>query len=217
MAKNIIYTLPGLGFDERIFSRLNLSAFNVHHLNWIKPAPGEAIQHYAQRLADKMTPPPENCILIGHSFGGIMAQEIAALVPVKKIILISSIKSKKEKPLNFRSVAPLGLHHFFSKKITLSTFDYWGKYFGYDTVELQGLFKEMIAVQSDVYLQWALYQLSIWEGVNQVAPVVHIHGEKDKTFPFKLIAEPVSMVKDGTHMMVYQKGRQVSELIKRHL
>jgi len=214
MTKSIIYTIPGLGFDNRIFSRLKLPRYEIHHLDWIEPLPKEPIGNYALRMSDKIKHDPQNCILIGHSFGGIIAQEIAAHLPIKKIILISSIKSKKEKPLNFKIVAPFGLHYLFTKKRTLKTFDYWGKHFGYDTKELQELFKKMVSDRSDNYLQWSLYQLSIWCGVNNLKmPVHHIHGSLDKTFPFRLISPPVVKVEGGTHMMVYDRADEISRLI----
>ena len=215
MTQLTIYTLPGLGFDKRIFSRLKLPFDEIHHLDWIEPLPKESIVNYAKRMADKINHDLSSCILIGHSFGGIIAQEIAALFPIKKIILISSIKSKKEKPLNFKMVAPLGLQNFFTKKTTLNTFDYWGKYFGYDTKESQNLFKDMVADRSDHYLQWALLQLSKWqEPVAPKTPTYHIHGSQDKTFPFKLISPPLIKVEGGSHMMVYNRAGEISSMIE---
>ena len=147
-----------------------------------------------------------------------MAQEIAAYFPVHKIILISSIKSEKEKPLNFKMAAPFGFHYLFTKKTTFATFRLWAKTFGYNTKELQDLFLEMVGRQSDYYLQWALMQLSKWQGVNSLhMPIHHIHGSHDKTFPYKLIKTPVTEVKDGTHMMVYSKAEEISQLIREQI
>ena len=214
MAHPIIYTIPGLGFDPRVFSRLSFPTKEIHHLHWMDPLPKEPINKYAKRMSENIIHDPENCILIGHSFGGIMAQEVATHLPVKKIIIISSLKSEKEKPLNFKVAAPFGFHHLFSKKLTLKTFDYWGKYFGYETPELQTLFKEMISDRSDSYLQWALFNLSIWKGVKKTGvPLTHIHGDKDKTLPFKGIKKPVIKVEGGTHMMVYSMAGKLSRLI----
>lgn len=213
--KHVIFTLPGLGFDHRIFDNLYLPENEINHLQWIEPLPKESIGSFAKRMSENIHHDPQNCVLIGHSFGGIMAQEIAAFFPVKKIILISSIKSEKEKPLNFRLAAKLGFHHLFTKKITLNTFDYWGKNFGYETKELQQLFKDMIAGQSDQYLQWALQALSKWQGAGESkTPIHHIHGSLDKTFPIKLIGQPVLRVEGGSHMMVYNKGQIVSNMIR---
>lgn len=209
-----IYTIPGLGFDQRIFSNLNFPENEVIHLHWIEPTPKELISNYAKRMAENILHDPQNCILIGHSFGGIVSQEIAAFLPIKKILLISSIKSEKETPLNFRMAAPLGFHRLFTKKITLSTFDYWGKNFGYGTEELRQLFKSMIAEQSDQYLQWALQALSKWQGASKTnTPIHHIHGSRDKTFPIKLISQPVLKVEGGSHMMVFNQGQIVSKMI----
>ena len=214
MTQPTFYTIPGLGFDHRIFGGLNLQNGEIHHLNWIDPLPKEPIGNYAKRMAEQISHDPQCCILIGHSFGGIMAQEIAAHLPIKKIILVSSIKSEKEKPTNFKMAAPLGFHYLFTKKTTLNTFGFWGKHFGYNTEELQILFKEMIARQSDAYLQWALFQLSKWQGPGELkVPIHHLHGSHDKTFPFKLIGSPVEKVKGGTHMMIYSRADEISRLI----
>jgi hypothetical protein len=35
--KKIIYVLSGLGDDERVFQKLDLSAYEVHFVKWIKP------------------------------------------------------------------------------------------------------------------------------------------------------------------------------------
>ena len=218
MNKEFIYAIPGLGFDHRIYEGINIRDKELHYLNWIEPELNESIKNYAKRMAEKIKHDPANCILIGHSFGGIIAQEIAALIPIKKIVLISSIKSRKENTLNFKMVAPFRVHRFVSKKMTLNTFDYWGKYFGYETKEVQVLFKKMVALQSEQYLRWALYNLSIWKGVegNKV-PITHIHGSKDKTFPIKNINEPFVKIEGGTHMMVFNKPELMSKILNENL
>ncbi len=218
MTQPTLYTLPGLGFDHRIFSRLDLQGYDIYHLDWMDPLTNESIINYAKRFSEKIIHDHQNCILIGHSFGGIIAQEIAAHIPIKKTILISSIKSEKEKPINFKMAAPLGFHYLFTKKLTLKTFDYWGKHFGYETPDLQALFKKMVSERSDKYLQWALFQLSKWKGVkSKKINLVHIHGELDKTFPIKLINDPVVRVARGTHMMVYNKPEVLKKLLEEHL
>jgi hypothetical protein len=75
----------------------------------------------------------------------------------------------------------------------------------------------MISQHSDNYLRWSLFQLSNWKGVQYLkTPIIHIHGEKDKTFPMNLVSEPL-VVKNGTHVMVYNKAEEVSQLINNAL
>jgi len=79
--------------------------------------------------------------LIGHSFGGIIAQEISQLKEVEQIILISSCKSRKENSLSLKSLSPLKIHKIIKKSLILKTFPYWSRSYGYKTVEEMDTFK----------------------------------------------------------------------------
>lgn len=208
-----IYLIPGLGFDYRIFDGLKLKAESVNYIEYLDPLKNENLQNYVFRLIELNLDSSYSITLIGHSFGGVIAQEIANQITIKKIILISSIKSKRENPLHFTIISKIGLHHLFFKRWTLKTFPFWAKLHGYNSEASQNLFVNMINAKSDQYLQWALYQLSIWKGIeNLKTPIIHIHGESDKTFPIKLIDSPI-VIKNGTHMMVYNKGDVISDLV----
>src|SRR5690349_4085773 len=97
-----IYLIPGLGADSRLFGRIQWpEGYSVTSLRWIEPADtDEPISEYARRMRgqlDSSTP----FILIGVSLGGIMAIEIARYMKPEKIIIISSIKHRREKPFYF--------------------------------------------------------------------------------------------------------------------
>ena len=79
-----IYYISGLGADERAFSKLDfVKKYNATYLPWLAvEQKKEPIAHYAKRLAEKITKPDP--IIIGLSFGGMMAIEIAKIIPVKK-------------------------------------------------------------------------------------------------------------------------------------
>ena len=208
-----IYLIPGLGFDQRIFKNLKIKSSAINFIEYIDPQKGESIQNYAARLIKMNLNRNEAVTLIGYSFGGIIAQEIAKQIEVKKIILISSIKSKNENPFHFKIIASLGLHSFFNKNWTFKTFPFWAKFHGYFDERSQELFVDMIGKHSDNYLQWALFQLSIWVGMeNLKTPIIHIHGDRDKTFPLNLVSDPV-VIKNGTHVMVFNKAQEISNLI----
>ncbi|MCW5912299.1 MAG: hypothetical protein KIT62_14610 [Cyclobacteriaceae bacterium] len=49
-----IYLLSGLGADRRIFDSLDLSAFDVQHIEWIRPTINETIESYAARLLSQI-------------------------------------------------------------------------------------------------------------------------------------------------------------------
>ena len=213
-----IYLLPGLGFDDRIFQKLDFAPYSARALNWIEPQPKELIVDYARRMAAAI-PEAKTPVLVGHSMGGIMAQEIAAIRRVRAIVLLSSIRSRQELPTHFRVVKPLGLHRLFWKEPTLSTVKYWGKRHGYETSEELALFKSMVGGHSNNYLQWALRALSNWKEpqLDFTIPILQMHGSKDKTFPVSRIeAADVTLVGAG-HLMLYKRPEVVSEQIKKFL
>jgi pimeloyl-ACP methyl ester carboxylesterase len=216
MENKTIYLIPGLGFDCRIFRNLNLGAHQVISLNWIDPEKDERLAHYAERMAAGFSNDTTRKIIIGHSFGGILAREIASIQAVEKIILISSIKSVREIPWNFSAIRRLQLYRWFNKNMVLRTFPLWAKKHGYISTEEQALFTDMIKKQSDYYLKWALKTLSQWSGerVAENTTTIHIHGESDKTFPVRSVAAPLIIIPGGTHFMVFNKADILGEIIR---
>jgi len=97
---NELYLLSGLGADRRVFDFLDLHGFKLIHIEWIKPLDDEKIESYARRLLDqiKSTRPT----LVGVSFGGIIAIEIAKQVETNEVILISSATTKAAIPFRYR-------------------------------------------------------------------------------------------------------------------
>lgn len=114
-----IYLLSGLGADERLFQYLDLKGHRLIPLNWITPCKDESIEDYAQRIAPQVR--DGNSVLIGVSFGGIMAMEIGKHIQIHKIILISSVESFKELPVTYRLAGRLRLHRILTPALLKRT------------------------------------------------------------------------------------------------
>jgi len=215
-----VYLIPGLGFDNRMFENLELENVDFEYLNWIDPLEIESIKNYAIRLSERIEHDSgSEVILIGHSLGGIIAQEIAAIRPIRKVILLSSIKSRKELPLHFKVMSPLRIYKLFTKQLTRNTIKYWGRSHDYESQEEQALVIDMVNKQSNHYLQWALNQLSIWKKPvsNLDTQIIHIHGDLDKTFPVKLIGQPYKVIPKGGHFLVYKQAYLISTILMAEL
>lgn len=208
--------VPGLGYDDRIFHNLNLDNYKIEYLNWIEPQKNEHIHDYSKRMFDTVNISTEKTILIGHSLGGIVSQEIASVHQIEKIILISSIRSRKELPFSFKIVKPLGLYKFFTKQICIKSLPFWAKQHGFNE-ETKKLFKSMIRKQTNSYLQWALKALSSWKEpiIPDTTNIIRIHGTNDKTLPYKLIHKPDVTIKNGSHICVIDEAEKISDFIKR--
>lgn len=214
-----IVFIPGLGYNHRIFENLKLPGFTIEYLNWIEPKENEKLHQYAQRLFSRIQKSSEQLVLIGHSLGGMVSQEIASVHQIEKVILISSIKSRKELPLYFKITKPLRLHKLFTRELCLRTVRYWGNGHGFETENEIELFKSMVGKQSNSYLQWALGELSTWHEpkVPSQTAIVQIHGTNDRTLPYRLVHEPTFTIKKGTHICVHKKSEMISEFIKKVL
>ena len=210
-----VILLPGLGYNCKIFERINFDYSEVGCLNWIEPLPNEPIRDYAVRLFEDLPRNGEKIILVGHSFGGIVSQEIAMVKPIEKIILISSIKSHVEIPFFFRIIKRWGLYKYFTKELSIKTVKYWGKTHGFRNTEEQELFRDMVGEQSNNYLQWALKTLSEWRAPELPLSTVifQIHGTSDKTFPIKLIEKPDIVVESGSHVMIYTQSENIQIIL----
>lgn len=211
------YFIPGLGFNEEVIAPISKEGLALETLNWIEPKRHESIRSYAARMAKKIKT-KEPIILIGHSFGGIIAQEMSQFIDLRQIILISTCKSREENSLGLKSLSPLKLNKIINKKLILKTFPLWSKSYGYETTEEMDTFKSMIQKNTDTYLDWALKSISVWSRNYVIeTPIVHIHGDKDRTFPIKNIKNVTHLISGGNHFMIYKKAKEISDILKIYL
>ena len=117
-----VYFIPGLGADKRVFNFLDLSFCEPIFIDWIKPSVAETLTSYAQRLFETIQ--DEKACIVGVSFGGMLATEIAKVHPDTKVIIISSAKTFLEIPgyLRFWRRLPLYKLHSDKNKNTLGKF-----------------------------------------------------------------------------------------------
>lgn len=214
-----VILLPGLGYSCDLFRQLQFPHLEPACLNWIEPQKDESLNAYARRFIEHYSFPDEPIVLIGHSFGGILAQEIASFFPIQQIILLSSIRSRNELPMGFRIIAPTGIHHLFTKQVSFITLPFWGTSHGFDNKATRQLFRNMVDTYSNRYLQWALRSLSVWRSpkIPSSTDIIQIHGTLDRTFPLRLIKQADIIVEKAGHIMVYKQAEKLSKLILQKL
>ena len=92
-----IYMMPGMAANPLIFERIKLPEnYIINYLEWLMPIGDEELSDYVERLSKSIN--GDNIVLIGVSFGGIIVQEIAKIIKVHKIVIISSVKKSNELP-----------------------------------------------------------------------------------------------------------------------
>lgn len=235
-----IYCISGLGADERIFSKLTLPGVTLIPLQWIQPQKEECIEAYAKRMTAQLPlhpgsqphshpanqdPPNQPAdqpglldqplsypILMGVSFGGMMALEMAKFFPEAKVILISSVKSRKELPGWMRLAGNLRLNRLLPLRPPR-----WDRletdFLGTETAEERQLVREFSNTSDPVYLRWALGQVINWRNEWQPSACYHLHGTNDKTFPYKNI-RATHLIAGGGHFMVMNRAKEVSTILE---
>jgi pimeloyl-ACP methyl ester carboxylesterase len=207
-----IYLISGLGADKRVFGFVDLSGFKINHVDWIDPVDNESIERYAKRLVEKFK--FNRPILIGVSFGGMVAVEIAKQIETEKIILISSAKTKFDIPLYFRILGQLRLNKIMPasafKKVDSLT--YW--FFGTKTTKEKELLRTIIEETDARFLRWAIDKIINWKNTALLTNLIHIHGNADKILPRRTVDYEIQ---NGGHLMIINRGNEVGELIRKIL
>lgn len=208
------YLLSGLGADGTVFQYLDFEGVEVEYMEWLPPLPKETLPAYAKRMTQKITTP--HPILVGLSFGGMVAMEIAKQIPVKKVILISSAKERKELPWFYRFSAKLKLQKILPYTLIKRTngFTYW--IFGATSAHEKALLKEIFRKTPTTFLKWAINAILTWKNTEISTHILHIHGDKDRILPYKNVKDTLCIT-GGGHSMIVNKAHEITPLINKFL
>jgi pimeloyl-ACP methyl ester carboxylesterase len=206
-----LYLLSGLGADEQAFQTLDLTGFDPHFIQWLPPQAGEDLAHYAGRLRGQIS--EANPTLIGLSFGGMVAVEIAKQVPVERVILLASAKTKYEIPIYYRWASKLQLPKLLPTRLLKSAnwFSYW--LFGAQKPADRQLLRHILADTDDQFLRWALVQAANWANTAEVPGTWHIHGTADRVLPFWWVRSDWP-IPGGGHLLPLDKPEEVGQAIR---
>ena len=125
-----------------MFQRLNFHDFEPVFIQWISPQKNESISDYATRLLPQIS--EENPIIIGLSFGGMVAVEISKQIKTTKIILISSAKNTSEIPNLYKFAAFLNLNKLIPKQLFKQSNFFINWLFGIKNKEDKILLKQVL-------------------------------------------------------------------------
>ena len=210
MSKIPVYFMPGLAASSSIFERIQLpkDTFEMHLLEWVMPEKSETLQNYAERMAKNVV--RENAVLIGVSFGGILVQEMAQFLKLRKIIIISSVKCNLELPKRMKIAKATKAYKLLPTGL-LGNIEFLAKYASGDVMKQRlKLYEQFMHLREKDYLDWAIEQVVCWERTKIDPNVIHIHGDADEVFPSKYIKNFVN-VKGGTHIMILNRFRWFNE------
>jgi len=210
-----IYLIPGVGANDKIFANLDLTGYEVVHLKWPKHKKNEHLESYVKKLLPQIKKDTQP-VLIGMSFGGVVAIELAKLIGPAKTILISSIKTYHERPLKFLFLNSLKFHRLVPGKLVVE-FRFWMRWLlGKLSTEDLAMIEEMVKDIDIEFNEWAVDQVINWKNEWIPENLLHIHGTRDRIFP-NFYLKNVTQIKGGTHFMVVNRAKEISKIIRKEL
>ncbi len=209
---NKIYCISGLGADHRIFKKLRINDYQLVPLPWVAHSANDTIATYAIKMAQQILEPMP--IILGVSFGGMVALEISKVIPTKAIIIVSSAKSQAELPYNgifWKMLVSLLPHQFFTLPNPLII-----RLFGAKTSEEKKLIGDIFRESDGRFVKWSLKAILNWHNHSVPQNLLQIHGTNDLIIPGRNVSTN-HWIQGGSHIMIYNQAEQISEIINQEL
>jgi len=204
-----VYFISGLGADKRAFSLLDLSFCEPVFIDWINPLKNESLEKYALRLRQQIK--DEHPIIVGVSFGGMLASEMAKADSRMKVIIIASNKTADEFPSYLRIAKHIPVYKWLPGKLLKTSRLNW--MLGAKGVEQKKLLRAILADSDPAFLKWAIGAIVNWKMKTIPSNVKHIHGTADKLLPFRYVKADFK-IPGGTHLMSINRPEEVTDLLK---
>ena len=205
------YFISGLGADKMAFKRIRLpEGYEPIYLDWITPEKNESLNNYARRFSS-LIKNDDAFILIGLSFGGMLACEIARLRNPMKTIIISSLGSSSELPWYFKRAGKFGLHKAVPIKL-LKAGTILKNLMGTASKEDKAIIINYAKFANPNLVRWSLHAIVSWDQPERLPGIVHLHGSNDYMLPLKY-THPDYIIKDGGHLMIFNKADEVNKIL----
>ena len=205
-----VYLMPGMAASPKIFEYISLpeDQFKLHYLEWQMPHESESLKAYAKRMCEFVE--FDNVVLLGVSFGGVLVQEMSKYLRLKKLIVVSSIKSSNELPKRLKFLKVTKAYKVLPTQL-VGNIDILAKYaYGETVTKRVELYKKYLSVNDKQYLDWAIKELVCWEQKEPHPEAIYIHGDHDVVFPNSCTGNCI-ILKGGTHIMIINKYKWFNE------
>jgi pimeloyl-ACP methyl ester carboxylesterase len=209
--------LPGMGADHRLFGPQRAAGIPFEVPELPIPRPDEGLPAYAARLAAKLdlsTP----CTIVGTSFGGMLACELAAATPCRQVVLIASCRhreavSRAAWPIEWaaRFLPDAVIRHQSANTARL-------------LARIESLPRDQYALVRDMaleipvpYLRRVGRMILKWKRPSPLTcPIAHIHGDRDRLIPLRNV-QPDEVVPGGGHLINLTHPDQVNRFLRQYM
>lgn len=185
----------------------------VKHVHWIEPLPHEPLDAYCRRLLPQINA-TENFVLVGLSFGGMVAIELSKMLRPRCVIIISTVATCHQFPLQFKAARFLHLTEIVPMALLKipNRVSFW--FFSVKTPSEKALLRSFLKKVSVRYLKWSMKTVLHWKNTYIPENLYHIHGDSDRIFPVAK-TQANCVIAGGGHFMVYHQATKISAVLAR--
>lgn len=212
---NKLFFISGLGADKRAFNRIEeFKDYQKVFIDWKPNHKNESIRAYSNRIFEDETVQP-NDIIIGLSFGGLIAIEIAKSFNTKNIILISSFRDNNDLKPFLKLLLKTRLHFFMPKFRTPILSAFLKNWFNVASANGVNLLNEMANNTDPILMKWSMKQIRLAKFEEQEFVTIHnIIGDEDKLLsPWK--NNNTYPIPNAGHFMVYENAPEINKILRK--
>jgi hypothetical protein len=208
-----IYFLSGLGANYSAFKYLVFPpGVQTVFIDWLVPEKKETIRDYAKRISEKIDG-SQPFVLVGLSFGGMLATEVMEFVTPLKTILISSAARRQELPAHYKLAGMLHINKLFPAAVIKKGNLLINWIMGVSAIKDKELVQEILAASDPVFSKWAINEIVHWQRRTAPNDIIRIHGNKDKVLPI-INFKPHYVINKGGHFMIANRADEISGIIE---
>ena len=208
---NDVFFISGLGADRSVFKNINLINCNAYFIECPKRRENLSLSlpDYVKLISRQIH--VEDPILIGLSFGGLIAQHLKNIVNPKLTILISSFELPDELPTVSIYAKKLNLVDKIPNFLIPMFTPMHRYFFGPLSKEAISVLKPIIRNTDPLYFKWSLKRILEHKKDELDDSIIRIHGLDDRLIPIKL--ENQDYILGGSHFLVFDKGEELSRIL----
>ena len=207
-----IFCISGLGADHSVFDRVKIPGYQLVPVPWLPVESNESLDTYAHRMRQQI--PESKPIILGLSFGGVVAQTMAQHAPTDQLLLLSTMRKPTGLRRNLLRFKNLPFYQWLPNFLLRWLLHHNTWVFGPLSKRNRSGLQKMLNQFPPNFYKWAFHQILHWKGIeNATVKTTHIHGSKDWLFPIEQ-AHADFVVMDAGHLMVLTHAKRVSGLLQ---
>lgn len=208
-----LYILHGQGSDHRLFDSLAFPEnYKTHFINYGLPEKDWSMRDFAKILSQQIDT-TEHYSLLGVSMGGMLCAEMAEFLKPEKVILISSANNREELPFRYRFQRKIPLYKIIPKGLMFVGAKFLQPLVEPDRKANKATFKAMLGAKNSLYIKRTVALIINWNKTSYNPNIIHIHGTKDHTLPYRKLKHVDYTIKNGSHMMTLTDFKKVQRVL----